>query len=141
MTDDEELAERLRAAIGRFVRSALEQVDQLPPPQISALGYLGREGALSIAELAKARGVRHQSMSRTVGELQAAGLVERRPDPRDARAGLVALTPAGRTALTGVREARRDWIARAVAASLTPEERAMLAAVPALLDRLAEFQE
>ncbi len=39
-------------------------------------------------------------VSRVVGELEEAGLVERRPDPADGRATLASITAAGRSAFT-----------------------------------------
>ncbi|HEX5199297.1 MarR family winged helix-turn-helix transcriptional regulator [Paractinoplanes rhizophilus] len=135
----EDIAEELRVAIGRFVRATREGADSLPPIRAEAMGYLSREGPMSIAELAAYRGVRHQSMSRVVGDLEALGFVARAPDPADARAFVITLTPAGESALQADRAARRDWVAAAIEARLTPAEGAMLRAVPALLHRLAGF--
>ncbi|MDI5972319.1 MarR family transcriptional regulator [Streptomyces sp. SL13] len=137
MGNDDALAERLRESIGRLVRVTRAHADSLPPPHSALLGLLGREGDMTIAALAQRRGVRHQSASRTVMELLAAGHVGRHPDPGDRRALLVALTDAGREALDRDRRARRDGMARAIARALTPDERARLATVPDLLDKLA----
>ncbi|WP_306210149.1 MarR family winged helix-turn-helix transcriptional regulator [Actinoplanes sp. RD1] len=136
MTDD--IAERLRQAVGRFVRTTRAHADTLPPTRAEALGVLHREGPRTIAALAARRGVRHQSMSRTVGELATLGLVRREPDPADGRASLISLTTAGAAALDADRQARREWLADAIATRLTPAERELLSAVPALLDRLAD---
>lgn len=136
-TNDADLAEELRQAIGRFVRVIRTGADTLPPTRADALGYLGREGPLTIAALAARRGVKHQSMSRTVSELEALGHVAREPNPADARGFVITLTPAGEAALDTDRRARRDWVAAAIGTRLTPAERQMLRAVPLLLDRLA----
>jgi DNA-binding MarR family transcriptional regulator len=134
----EDVAEELRAAIGRFVRATRAHAGSLPPMRAEAMGYLSREGPRTVAELAAIRGVRHQSMSRIVGELGGLGFVDRSPNPADARENVVTLTAAGRAALEADRAARRDWVAAAIEARLTPAERAMLRAVPLLLDRLVE---
>ncbi|GAA2568094.1 hypothetical protein GCM10010435_47370 [Winogradskya consettensis] len=134
---DEDLAELLRQAIGRFVRTTRAHADTLPPAQATALGALDHGGPRTIAQLAAARGVKHQSMSRTVGELEALGLVARERSPSDGRAFVITLTAAGATALDADREARRHWVAGAIATRLSPAEREILHAVPALLDRLS----
>jgi len=134
---DEDIAERLRQAIGRFVRTTRAHADTLPRTRSEALGALGREGPQTIAQLAAGRGVRHQSMSRIVGELESLGLVGREASPGDGRAFLITLTVQGAAALDADRLARRRWMAHAIATRLSPAEREMLNAVPALLDRLS----
>jgi DNA-binding MarR family transcriptional regulator len=135
---DEDIAERLRQSIGRFVRATRAHADTLSPTRAAVLGILWREGSRTIAQLAAGRGVRHQSMSRLVGELEALGLVARQADPGDGRAFLITLTVDGTAALDADRLARRRWMAHAIATRLSPAEREMLNAVPTLLDRLSE---
>ena len=50
---------------------------------------------VSVQALATKANVRKQTMARSVEQLIAAGLAERRPDPNDRRASLVVLTEAG----------------------------------------------
>ncbi|MGI5324244.1 MarR family winged helix-turn-helix transcriptional regulator [Actinomadura nitritigenes] len=136
MTDHDQLAERLRTSIGGLVRTTRAQADALPPPIAQTLGLLDRDGEAGIASLAQRRRVRHQSQSRTVKDLESLGYAVRRPDPRDGRGRVIAITPEGRAALDRDRRARRDWLAAAIATVLTPDERDRLAELPALLDRL-----
>jgi DNA-binding MarR family transcriptional regulator len=77
-------------------------------------------------------------MAHTIGELGAAGLVGRRPDPLDGRQILIELTDLGRQALTDERRRRDGWLAQAIAAELTSEEREILARAVPLLRRLAQ---
>lgn len=135
--EHEDIAERLRQAIGRFVRTTRAHAGTLPPTRSEALGALQREGPQTIARLAVARGVKHQSMSRIVGELEALGLVGRQANPGDGRAYLITLTDEGAATLDADRQARRRWMAHAIATRLSPAEREILDAVPALLDRLS----
>ncbi len=67
-------------------------------PALELAGLLA-QGERRLGELATQRGVCQSVVSRQVGELEARGLVVRRPDPADRRAGLVSLTPTGRTLL------------------------------------------
>lgn len=132
-----DLAERLRQSIGRFVRATRARADSLPPPQAETLGWLSRSGPLTIAALASLRGVRHQSMSRTVGELEELGYVSRAVNPADGRGFVITVAAAGAQALDADRTARREWVAEAIATRLSPDEQRVLSAVPALLDRIA----
>nr|WP_272954556.1 MarR family transcriptional regulator [Kribbella sandramycini] len=61
-----------------------------------------------LSELATLLDIVPRSATSLVDDLEAAGLVARRPDPNDRRATLVALTPAGTTLLTTIRRNRRD---------------------------------
>ena len=49
------------------------------------LGRLDREGTKSIGDLALAERVRPQSMTQTIADLEADGLIARRADPDDGR--------------------------------------------------------
>jgi DNA-binding MarR family transcriptional regulator len=64
------------------------------------------EDEQSIAALAAVLDVTQQAISKTVAELERLGYVRRRPDPRDARVRLVALTDRGRAAVAAAREER-----------------------------------
>jgi DNA-binding MarR family transcriptional regulator len=138
---EDDIAERLRLSIGRFTRVVRALSDTMPPTQTAALGTLDREGPQTIARLAAARGVKHQGMSRTVGELETLGWVSRSANPDDGRAFLIALTPEGTQALELDRRARRNWIAEAIETELSAEERRILYALPEVLDRLSALGE
>jgi DNA-binding MarR family transcriptional regulator len=132
-----ELAHELRETIGRLVRR-LRQEPGPPAPQLAVLGRLEREGAASISDLAAAERMRPQSMAQTVHDLEAAGLVSRRPDPDDRRRQLVELTGAGRELLRTTRARREGWLTDALERELSAEERAALARALALLGRVAD---
>ncbi len=83
------------------------------------LGRLSREGTSSVGALATAERVRPQSMAQTVADLEAAGLISRRPDPADGRRTLVELTPEGRVTLEADRRDREGWLASAIGAELS----------------------
>ena len=133
------LAADLRALVGRLKRRLREQgsVGDLTPSQIAVVRRLDADGPATISALARAEGVRPQSMGATVAALEAAGLTQGRPDPDDGRQTLISLTPACRERLTQGRAARQDWLTRQIE-RLTPEERARLAAAADILRRLSE---
>lgn len=57
------------------------------------------DGPRSVSSAARRLGLTRQSVQRVADQLVADGLARTRPDPADARAPLLALTPAGRRAL------------------------------------------
>jgi len=101
----------------------------LTTPQFAALNALGAGGELSGAALARRSFVTPQTMNGIVVNLEAAGLVERRTDPTDARVLRVALTPDGRARLDACRAAVAA-VEEQLLSGLRPEER------PWLLDAL-----
>jgi DNA-binding MarR family transcriptional regulator len=89
--------------------------------------------------LARAEGVRPQSMRMTVAALEAAGVVSGKPDPKDGRQTLLSLTPSFLKIVRAGRAAREDWLFRALRAQLSLREREQLAAAVKLLGKLADF--
>lgn len=132
-----EVAGELRVLVGQLARR-FRADGTLPMPQLAALGWLMRQGAKTTSQLAALERVRPQSMAHTVAELEEAGLVERRPDPRDRRQALIDLTDAGRATMDDFRRAGEGWAADAIAAHLDAEEQAALARGIELLARLLE---
>jgi len=131
-----ELADELRATLGRLVRR-LRAEPGPPVPQMTVLGRIDRHGPASISDLADAERMRPQSMAQTVRDLEAAGLVSRRPDPDDRRRMFVDLTPEGLEALRTARALRSTWLAETLERELDPSERELLRDALALLDRIA----
>lgn len=131
------LGEELRRVVGTFVRSIRRQAGTPTGSQAETLALLDRQGAMSVADLAAERKVKHQSMRLVVAQLEASGLVARLPNPDDGRSQLVALSDKGRAALAEAREARRREIAALIDARLTDEERQLLRAAIGLIERLS----
>jgi DNA-binding MarR family transcriptional regulator len=136
-TDSALLASELRLIVGRLIRR-MRSEGRIPLAQLAVLGRLDRGGPTTVSALATAERVRPQSMSQTVGELEADGLVTRRPDPTDRRQLLVELTDAGHATLADERRQREGWLARALAEDLSPGERAAIEAALEPLRRLAD---
>lgn len=131
------LASELRLVLGHLLRR-LRSEHRFSLSQGAVLGRLDREGTSSIGDLALAERVRPQSMAQTIGEMEAEGLIERRPDPGDGRRMLVELTPHGRGVLEADRRHREGWLSRAIAEDLSPGEQRALAEALDLLRRLSE---
>jgi DNA-binding MarR family transcriptional regulator len=136
-TDPAPLASELRVVLGQLIRR-LRAEHRFPLSHGAVLGRLDREGMRSVSDLAVAERVRPQSMAQTVADLEADGLVTRRPDPDDGRRAWVELTSEGRSVLDADRRQRVGWLAQAIADDLTAEEQAVLETATALLRRLAD---
>lgn len=130
------LATDLRVVVGQLIRRLRAEQQAFSLPQGAVLGRLDREGALSVSDLAAAERVRPQSVAQTVADLEAAGFVERRPDPDDGRRALVSLTETGREAIAATRRERESWLAGELA-QLSAADRRTLARAVELLDRIA----
>ena len=136
--DSGPLASELRVVLGHLIRR-LRSEHRFSLSQGSVLGRLDREGPQSTSKLANAERVRPQSMGQTIAELEAQGLIERRPDPADGRSALLELTEAGRAELGEDRGRREGWLAEALEESLSDKERETLEQAVPLLARLAEL--
>lgn len=133
-----ELAAELGAIIGQLKRRLREEANagDLTLSQLSLLGRLDRGGPATVTALARAEGMRPQSMGANVAALQAAGLVSGAADPNDGRQTILSLTPACRDMIRAGRAARHDWLFRTIDARLTPAEQQQLAIAIDLLKRL-----
>jgi DNA-binding MarR family transcriptional regulator len=136
-SDTAQVASELRVVIGQLVRR-LRAEHRFSLSQGSVLGRLDREGEQSVSDLAAKERVRPQSMAQTVADLEGEGYVARRPDPRDGRRALVALTATGRAALEQERRRREGWLAEALEERLSPDEQQVIERAVEILRRLAE---
>jgi DNA-binding MarR family transcriptional regulator len=128
--DDETLSEAFWAVARRLrhrTRVALEPWD-LSPSLARALSVLTRHGDMRLSALAEHLRIAPRTATEVVDDLQRFGLVERRPDPGDRRAVLVALTPEGARTSRDIQAARQAEGDRFFAA-LDPADRASLARI------------
>jgi len=134
------LAIRLRAALSQLNR---ELRAGMPPSTLgraalSALGQLHRFGPLTPTQLAQHEGVRLQTLTRLLAELEADGRISRRPHPQDGRQTVLALSARGAREI-GVEARRREGVlAAAIEGGFNSAERAALLRACALLERLGE---
>lgn len=131
----------LSLAIGQLLRRlrADTNPDGLTWSQTMVLARLDKAGPMTTADLARAEGVKPQSMGATLAELENEGLVSRQPHPTDGRQILFALTETGIQARHRRSAAKQKWLVEAMA-RLTPEERATLMSAVVLIKRLGEAE-
>lgn len=130
------LAENLRNALGRFVRSVRTQADTPTTSQSETLSLLEKSGPMSIADLASQRSVRHQSMRLVTTQLEAEDLVCKVMNPADRRSQLLSITEKGREQLALSREARTSKIAELIDDRLSDAERRTLEAAILVIQKL-----
>jgi DNA-binding MarR family transcriptional regulator len=94
-------------------RLADEGHPDMRPAYGFALQAIGSDGA-TVSEVGRRLGVSKQAATKTVAKLADLGYVERTPDPDDARAVHVTITPRGRDSLRRsakiFEDLRREWI-------------------------------
>jgi DNA-binding MarR family transcriptional regulator len=120
----------------RYMRAAAAQ-HELSLTESAVMARLGRDGPATTAELARAEGMRPQSMSAAIATLEERGLVERKPHPSDGRQMNVALTDKGAAVRNSTKDLKRAWLARATG-GLEDEDRQVLARAGEILKRLLD---
>jgi DNA-binding MarR family transcriptional regulator len=134
------MASELREVLGKLRRRLREHAHKgdLSLSQMAVLGHLDREGPATVTALARAEGVRPQSMGAIVASLEEAGLVSGRPDPADGRRIMLSLTVAAREWIKASRAAREDWLSQAIRSHLSAAEQEELASAADLLRRIVD---
>jgi DNA-binding MarR family transcriptional regulator len=105
--------------------------------QLGILAELNDGGPMTPGDLAAAQRVQPQSLTRVLATLETRQLIGRQAHPGDGRRALLAITAEGRDALRRDVDQRDSWLARAMAAQLTPTEQELLRLAGELMERLA----
>jgi DNA-binding MarR family transcriptional regulator len=139
---DADVADRLRAAIGRLARRLRPTVaaSGLTPSQISILFTIARRGPLGLSELAELEAMNPTMLSRIVAQLSELGLIQRDARSDDRRAGVVTATAAGRRVRERVHRERAEALGSHLHALGEDDRARLLAALPAL-ERLVELMD
>jgi DNA-binding MarR family transcriptional regulator len=134
------IAAELRAILGKLKRKLREHGGRsdLTPSQVSVILRLEKDGPITVSSLARAEGMRPQSMSAIITSLLEAGLVSGSPDAKDARQTLMSLSRKCQKFLKEGRAARQDWLTTTIQEKLSVQEQEKLAAALQLLARLVE---
>ena len=141
MNPRETVANDLLRAAARLSRwaSRLASFD-VPFAQARLLALLDELGPARVSVLAEADHCSQPTMTTALQRLESAGWAQRVPDPSDARASLLSLTPAGRDTLEAIRDARAAVLSPTLA-GLDEDEverlRDAAAVVEGLLQRVA----
>ena len=122
---DQDLGWQLGSVFRSYARAASSALAELPggPRGYQVLSAADAGNAGTQLALATRMGVDRTVMTYLLDDLEAAGLVERQPDPADRRARRIALTSAGATRLAAANEHLR-LAEEHILAALPPDERA-----------------
>ncbi len=129
----------LAQAVGLLVRRARAAAPshELSWTEMAVLKRLVADGPATTAELARAEGVKPQSMGAVVATLAETGLVERTPHPTDGRQVHIGVTVKGAGVRRTTSDAKRSWLAQAIA-QLDRDEQETLFRAGRIFRRLAE---
>jgi len=129
--------------VARSLRKRLEQRARetqlgLTRAQWSVLAHLARQEGINQAALAQILEIEPITLVRQLDRLQAAGLVERRPDPSDRRARVLFLTPAARPLLDRIWALATVVREEAMAGLSEPERERLIELLLKIKSNLAE---
>ena len=136
----------LMQVVGRLRRTVRRRVRRdwayrpLAESELELLRLVDERPGLRVLDAAAALGVAPNTVSTLVGRLASGGLLERQPDPRDARAARLLVTGAARERFAAWRDRRQALVGEALARLDAEDRRAIQACVPALR-RLVELLE
>jgi DNA-binding MarR family transcriptional regulator len=127
-------------AVGLLVRRARAAAasHELSLTESAVMARLAKEGPATTADLARAEGMKPQSMGTTIAALEEIGMVERKRHPTDGRQVNIQLTAKGTAVRNSAKDAKRTWLARAIA-QLDDQERETLFRAGEIIKRLAEM--
>lgn len=134
------LAEELRTILGHLKRKLRQQSEgyDLTSSQVAVILRLEKDGPATVSSLARAEGMRPQSMSSVIAPLEEMGFVAGAADPNDGRKTLMSLTKACRKSIEDGRAARQDWLTQTIQQKLSLQEQKKLSSAIRLLTRIAE---
>jgi DNA-binding MarR family transcriptional regulator len=132
------LAAELRTTLGHLKRKLRQhgELNDLTSSQIAVILRLEKDGPATVSSLARAEGMRPQSMSAVIAPLEKMGFVAGAADPNDGRKTLMSLTKACKKSINDGRAARQDWLAQAIQQKLSPQEQKKLSSAIHLLAQL-----
>jgi DNA-binding MarR family transcriptional regulator len=114
------LGERMQGSVAQLLA---ERGEAVQPAQLPILYALAREGAMTVGQIGAHVGISQPGVSRVAATLDAMGLIEQAPDPRDRRQRALMLTKAGHTLIdrleTTFFPAVRESVAQACAGTDT----------------------
>src|SRR3984885_1850653 len=133
----EDFAMALGLLVRRIRADAPPELQEFSWTQKAVLSRLEKHGPATAADLARAEGVKPQSMGAALGLLEKIGLIERKAHPTDGRQINIKLTARGITLRKNTKEATHGWLSRAIA-ELDRQEQMTIFKAGELFKRMAE---
>jgi DNA-binding MarR family transcriptional regulator len=133
----EDFTMALSLLLRRIRADAPPELREFSLTQKAVLRRLEKDGPATSADLARAEGVKPQSMGTALALLEKMGLVERKAHPTDGRQINLKLTARGITLRKNTKEAAHAWLSQAIA-KLDRQEQTTLFKASKLIQRMAE---
>jgi DNA-binding MarR family transcriptional regulator len=129
----------LMQAVGLLVRRSRNapHAADLSMAESVVMSRLDNDGPATTAALARAEGMKPQSMGTTIASLEEMGIVKRTPHATDGRQMLIELTAKGVRLRKKNREAKQMWLSKVIG-ELDADERDTLFKAAGIIKRLAE---
>jgi DNA-binding MarR family transcriptional regulator len=137
--NDQDIVDFLQA-VGLLIRRvrAAASTEKLSHTEAMVMSSLAINGPATTADLARAEGIKPQSMRTTIATLEEMGMVERIPHPTDGRQVNIQLTPHGIATRNSQKVAKQTWLNNAISA-LSKEERDTLFEAGKIMKRLVDL--
>ena len=120
----------------RRVRAAAAS-HELSLTEAAVMARLANDGPATTADLARAEGMKPQSMGASLAQMEEEGIVKRKAHPTDGRQILYELTAAGIDGRYKSRLAKREWLLSAITKLEKDEQQTLFSAI-GVIKRLAE---
>lgn len=134
----EELALALSLLVRRIRSDAPPELRGFSWTEKSVLSRLEKEGPATSADLARAEGVKPQSMGAIITSLEEKGLVERKAHPTDGRQLNIKLTAKAKALRKTTDEAKSNWLSNALD-KLDKQDQATLFKAGEVIKRMVEL--
>lgn len=127
-------------AVGLLIRRvrAATSSDKLSLSEEMVMSRLAQGGPATTADLARAEGIKPQSMRTIVSTLEELNMIERVPHPTDGRQVNIRLTAHGIATRGNRKEAKQKWLNNAIS-TLNKEEQDTLFAAGKIMKRLVDL--
>ena len=136
-TDVEDLALAIGLLVRRIRADAPEELKEFSMIQKAVLSRLEKDGPATSADLARAEGVKPQSMGTAIAALEELGLVERKAHPTDGRQMLIKLSSKGVALRKTTRDIKHSWLSKAIG-TLDKRDQAVLFKAGELIRQMVE---
>lgn len=136
----EEFALAISLLVRRIRANAPSEFQEFSWTQKAVLKRLEEEGPATSADLARAEGVKPQSMGTAIATLEEMGLVERKAHPTDGRQMNIKITAKGMSLRKNTRDVKHAWLQTAMA-KLDKNEQAVLLKAGEIIKKMVEQSE
>lgn len=133
-------ARTLRRAVSRLARQLRPNLrrDGIGMAKLSVIAHIRRVGSVTPTEVAAHEGVKIQSLTRLLADLEADGWLSRVPDEADGRQSKLSLTRIGQQRLRDAAQEKDIRLAKVIEDTLSVEERCVLLKACVLMEGLSD---